>query len=411
MANIEEKEVLKEEPKLEEAVEKKQQEESEQKEEKKPSKRSEKKAARKGKKVAKLKKRFFKPNDIKYQGPLSYRYLRIFAWIALAAGQILVFNTVSNALFKVDAINKLWQGILGVASNLSTPFFIIASFGIILSNQKRYRNILLTYGVAFLGMGLGICLFYYRYINGVLVKMGLGETFAIDLIQSFLGSKVQVNVFADLFAFALFHFFLNYTPEKHFKGKKIYILRAFLAIPVSFVIASYVLRIKIALAFDSMPFYIYPFLTTKAPLIFMVFCLASLWIKNRERIFIKLGATKTEYEKYLTTKRNSLAFSIQLSLIFLSTLLLEGTLFVILFIIYAGIKGYPAEMFSMVLEAYGVGDSLNLLFTIPFVLLYSYTRKHKEGPIDVVIPIAGIGLIAFVYIEGIYQLIIRTLSM
>ena len=143
----------------------------------------------------------------------------------------------------------------------------------------------------------------------------------------------------------------------------------------------------------------------------MVFCLASLWIKNRERIFIKLGATKTEYEKYLTTKRNSLAFSIQLSLIFLSTLLLEGTLFVILFIIYAGIKGYPAEMFSMVLEAYGVGDSLNLLFTIPFVLLYSYTRKHKEGPIDVVIPIAGIGLIAFVYIEGIYQLIIRTLSM
>ena len=380
-------------------------------EEKRSSKRAEKKAARKGKKEAKLKKRFFKPNDIKYQGPLSYRYLRVLAWIALAASQILVFNTVSNALFKVDVINKFWQGFFSGVGSLSTPFFIIASFGIILSNQKRYRNILLTYGAAFLGMGLGICLFYYRYINGVLVKMGLGETFAIDLIQSFLGGKVQVNVFADLFAFALFHFFLNYTPEKHFKGKKIYILRAFIAIPIAFVIASYVLRIKIALTFQSMPFYIYPFLTTKAPLVFIVFCVASLWIKNRERIFIKLGATKTEYAQYLTTKRNSLAFSVQLSLIFLSTIVLEGILLLVLIIVYMGIKKYPDEMFEMVIGAYGAGESAYLLFTIPFVLLYSYTRKHKEGPIDVVIPIAGIGLVVFVYIEGIYQLIIRTLSM
>ena len=396
------KEIEKEKPKEETPVE-------EVKEE--PVQKKEKKPSRKEKKESRLKKKFFNPVDIKYQGPLSYRYLRIIAWVALAVSQLLVFNTVGNKLFHFDVFNKTWQTIFSIMSNLSTPFFIIASFGIILSNQKRYRNILLTYGAAFIGMGLGICLFYYRYINGILVKMGLGETFAIDLIQGFLGNRVQVNVFADLFAFALFHFFLNYSPEKHFKGKKIYILRAFLAIPIAFVIVSYVFRIRIAMYDSSFPFYIYPFLTTKAPLTFMVFCVASLWIKNRERIFVKLGATKKEYEKYLTTKRNSLAFSAQLSLIFLSTIALEITLSIILVIVYIGIKNFEFDSYPIIMDAYGVGESLNLLFTIPFVFLYSYTRKHKEGPIDVVIPVAGIGLIVFVYIEGIYQLIVRTLAM
>ena len=138
--------------------------------------------------------------------------------------------------------------------------------------------------------------------------------------------------------------------------------------------------------------------------------MASLGIKYRERIFIKLGATKEEYQAYLKTNRNSLAFSVQLSLIFLSSLVLEVTLLIILVIIYVGFKGYDVETFLVAVNAYQSGQSIYLLLAIPFILLYSYTKGHKNKLIDLFIPIIGIGLIVIVYLEGIYQLIINTIG-
>ena len=383
--------------------------EEEQKLEEKPDKKN-KKTAHKEKKISKLKNKFFKPNDIKYRGPLTYRYLRIFAWVALAFGQVLVLNSIGHLLMGWDPIPENVQTAASIVSSLSTPFFIIASFGLILSNQKNYKNVLATYGAAFFAMGLGITLVYYRYINGLLVKLGLDETAASEIIKSFLGDRVQINVFADLFAFACFHFFLNYTPKKSFKGNWIYLFRALMVSPLAFVIASYIIKVHIALHASDLQFYVYPFLTTKSPIIFAVFVLASLGIKYRERIFIKLGATKEEYQAYLKTNRNSLAFSVQLSLIFLSSLVLEVTLLIILVIIYVGFKGYDVETFLVAVNAYQSGQSIYLLLAIPFILLYSYTKGHKNKLIDLFIPIIGIGLIVIVYLEGIYQLIINTIG-
>ena len=42
-----------------------------------------------------------------------------------------------------------------------------------------------------------------------------------------------------------------------------------------------------------------------------------------------------------------------------------------------------------------------------FIFLYSYKRKHKDGRIDLIIPILGIALLALVYVEGIYQFILE----
>ena len=385
-------------------------EQTEVSETKKVSTRKEKKQVRKSKKLEKIKNNFFNPVDIKYRGPLSYRYLRILAWITLALGQLLILNSVSKLLTGWDAFSPTWQVVINIVSSLSTPFFIIASFGLILSNQKIYKNVLATYGAAFFGLGLGITLFYYRYVNVLFVKMGMGETLVIDLIKEFLGGKVQVNVFADLFAFACFHFFLNYTPHKKFKGKKIYIFRSFMAIPLLFVIGSYAVKVAISLNSIHIPFYIYPFLTTKSPIIFSVFVLACIWIKNRERIFIRLGATKEEYKEFLSTNRNSFSFSSQLSLIFLSSIVFEVILFIIIAIVYIGIKNVDPDGFLLVINAYECGQSSTLLLAIPFILLYSYTRNHKNKLIDIFIPIIGIGLVALVYIEGIYQLLISTLA-
>lgn len=402
------KKVIKEEPQQETPVEEQQPVEEV---EKKPSKRKKRKTARKAKKENRLKKRLFNPVDIKYRGPLSYRWLRVIAWLAIASGQLLILNKVSVLLTGYEAVSPFWQQFISIFSSVSTPFFIIASFGLILSGQRSYKTILLAYGMAFIGLGGAFTLFYLRYINGLFAKLGLESTSVFEFFSGFLSDKVQINVFADLFAFACLHYFLNYTPTKVFQGKKIYIFRSFVALPIIFVLGSYVLKILTTLNSLVLPFYFYPFLTTKSPIVFGVFALVSLWIKNRERLFIRLGATKAEYKQFLNTNRNSLAFSIQLSLVFLSSILLELTLFIILIIVYAGIKHYPAELFGNVFVAYQSGESLALLLAIPFILLYSYTRVHKNSSIDVIIPIIGIGLIALVYIEGVFQLIINTLGL
>ena len=54
------------------------------------------KPSREEKRLEKLRKKLLNPNDIKYQGPLSYRYLRIIAWIAFAFTQILALAAISR---------------------------------------------------------------------------------------------------------------------------------------------------------------------------------------------------------------------------------------------------------------------------------------------------------------------------
>jgi hypothetical protein len=55
--------------------------------------------------------------------------------------------------------------------------------------------------------------------------------------------------------------------------------------------------------------------------------------------------------------------------------------------------------------AMGFGNAVQLLLMPPFVLLFSYTRTHKNKLIDIFIPIAGIVCILFIYLQGGYQII------
>jgi hypothetical protein len=56
-------------------------------------------------------------------------------------------------------------------------------------------------------------------------------------------------------------------------------------------------------------------------------------------------------------------------------------------------------------SAMGFGNAIQLLLMPPFVLLFSYTRKPRFPILDMLIPVAGIALILFVYLEGIHQLL------
>ena len=40
-------------------------------------------------------------------------------------------------------------------------------------------------------------------------------------------------------------------------------------------------------------------------------------------------------------------------------------------------------------------------------MLFSYSRKHKQSSADIIIVLSGVGMIAFTYIELIYEIVVR----
>jgi hypothetical protein len=371
-------------------------------EKKKHLTRSEKREIRK----QKLKNRLIRPDDIKYQGPISYRVLRIIAWVLIALGQLAFLNGVSDSLIQWNPLGDTLEGFFSFLASIATPLFIVASFGLVLNRKRSYSAFITIYGAGFFAIGLGVCFFYLRYINGLFVQLGIDQAQMSELTTDLLAKRVQVNVFADLFAFSLFNFFLNYSPNKVFTGKKLFIFRLFMIFPLAFVVTSYVLKVLASFGSLTLPFYFYPFFATRNPIIFLVFALASLWIKNRERLFLKLGASKEEYQKYLLTKRNSLSFSINLSLFVILAAVLEAIIILVVGFIHI------AEFDNIVpiLDNYQLGQAISMVVAIPILFLYSYTREHKNTLIDIFIPIGGIALCGFVYIEYIFQLILKLSS-
>lgn len=364
------------------------------------------KLSRRERRLLEIKKTITNPNDIKYRGPFSYRYLRIFAWIFYALGQVFLIHSLSNRIINLDQLGDIGKTLLSSLGSLSLPFFIIASFGLVLSKKREYKKLLGTYALAYLGVGISICFLYFRYINGILDLFGRPD-FILEEINNFLNNKVGINVFADLFAFVTFNFFINYRPTKHFQGKKIGFFRFFSILPILFVLASYIIKVLIGIGELEISIYYYPFLTTKSPLVFLMFIVISIWIKHRERIFARFGLTKEEYHKFLSTNRNSLSFATNLALTILLFAFLEVLVFLGLTFLYDSAISQSGEHFIRFLNIFGVGQCLSMLFAIPLIFLYSYTKTHKNNTIDIFISIGGIALVALVYLEAIYQGILQ----
>lgn len=346
----------------------------------------------------KIKEKVTNPVDMKYRGPLSYRYLRILAWMFFAIGQLLVLHDLFD---KISYWHVLGDGpagptIVGLISSLATPLFIIASFGVALSGQKTYKKLVLTYGAIFGAMVIALNIFYYRYLVGM-----LGNKENANVVLNSMGFITRANVFTDLFIFSLFHFFVNFVPAKHFKGKKIYLFRAMVAIPIAYVITAYVLKTLNNFATINLPFAIFPFLLTKSPIVFVIFALMSLALKYRRNFFInKIGLTQDEYKHFLTTNRNSFSFSVWLTILIVVFAIIE----VIIFAIFYSVYGHEGTIGVLVrLTNCSIGEVISMVLVIPFIFLYSYTRSHKEGPVDILVPLMGIAMVVIVYMETIYH--------
>jgi len=139
---------------------------------------------------------------------------------------------------------------------------------------------------------------------------------------------------------------------------------------------------------------------------FVVFVLLAIFIKNRERIFRKRGKTHEDYKEFLKTNANSFHFAIFTSIIIAVVVVID---LAILFIISSVIEHVNdiGKILTVAQWIYslGIGQAWPMLLTIPFILLFSYTKTHKNPSIDLVIPMGGMGLTVFVYVEGIFLII------
>ena len=60
---------------------------------------------------------------------------------------------------------------------------------------------------------------------------------------------------------------------------------------------------------------------------------------------------------------------------------------------------------DMYIDAFKIGECAGLVFAIPILMGFSYSRKHKQSNLDIIIIIGGIGLIVLSYVEMIYQIL------
>ena len=361
-------------------------------------------------------------DDIKYRGPLSYRAFQIIGWICLVITQAVVLATMASKA-NPDTANHyalMAEGLSWVGA-MSLPFLLLASFATMLNHNTSYLMQLVKNFALMLALAAVFYIGIYHFVLGSLSALdpepGRAERFLEDMIHSSGTGFIAFNVFVDLFLCTLFLFFLCYRPKKLFQGKWVILLRLCALLPVAYELGCIWWKWDSAKGIAHIPVHAFPFLTVKPPMTFLVFIVLAIYIKVRERHFLKHGKTYEEYQAFLGTNRNSLHFAV-----FAAVLLLIAGLLDLLF--FLDIAAYEVlEMFkldklsnidiSRILDpnlvlgatAMGFGNAIQLLLMPPFVLLFSYTRKPKYPMLDLAIPVAGIVAIVLVYLEATHQLL------
>ncbi len=356
-------------------------------------------------------------HDIRYRGPLSYRHLRIIAWVLLGfslCGTILslVYRYIPNLLPIVgqlgDVFSTLWQH--------AVPLFMLANFAVILRTKEKYGHTILIYAAFSAAVYAGFLLLVERYIKGSLAVLLQDAGSAKEMVNGiflsvFTTGFCSFNIFIDLLLYTILTFFLYCRPKHVFTGKKLIVFRLFTLVPIAYEVASIVLKFRAMLGLITLPVWTWPLLTTKPPAIFAVFLALALYIKRRERLFTASGFTHEEYRLFLNTRRNSLNVSLFTAVVFILAAIVDALLMVILSAVLAVSQNGANATEQMyrstfdLLQKIGIGNGIQLMGFAPVVLLYSYSKTYKNRTADLLIPIFGMGFIVLLVLEFLYQLI------
>ena len=363
-------------------------------------------------------------NDIRYRGPLSYRHLRIIAWVCMIFAQVGMVVNFNIKLFPstVDQLGWL-KDLCSFFSSFPLPLFLLANFTMIFTQKggKGWRSVLIFYG--------GMAALLYVIGNFVVMHYGFGLVNAV-VDMSFIDKAklfgflminsgnlgLVFNIFIDLFLCTLLFFFMNYKP-KRIKKERIIYFRLLAILPIVYEMASITLKYFAVSGAINIPSFAFFLLTSKPPFMFVAFVALVFALKIEERRNLKRHENLEFTKEHRKTNAHSFRFSIIIAIVFTIVGFLD--LFTYLFTIVAitasnatdpsQVEGL-LEISQFITSRMGFGQATTLLIVAPIVLLYSYTRTHKNPKIDTFIPIVAVGLIIFLYIEGIYQIIVMNVS-
>lgn len=354
-------------------------------------------------------------NDIKFRGPLSYRHLRIAGWFFLLIAQVgvlLGMATKSSLISVPEPVLTLFE----VFGSLMTPLFLVAAFSQVLIAKDGYKRLIFTYVAGAIGLYLLYILVFLHFGVGFAYSITGDWKLAFDNVSSIAAmaaaySNVSFNIFIDLVLCTLVTFFINYRPSKYFQGKKIYLFRSFVALPILFELGSIALKILSTQGVISLSAFVIPLLTTKAPVAFFIFIALALFVKNREKFYLKKGKTHKDYKDFLHTNVNRLHFSLFLVFAILIAVVIDMLLFISLSLIQAApyMNGPDVETVvltsAMAVNSWGFGNCIPMIFIIPFIILFDYKKTYTNKKIDLLIPVVGVALLALVYIEGLFEIL------
>ena len=352
--------------------------------------------------------------DIRYRGPLSYRHLRVFGWLCIAlavCGMILAFSYkfVPNLKPIVGTIGQRLSGLWSFA----VPMFMLANFAVILHARDGYPKLILRYAVpcvAILGVSL---LFVYHYGFGIYAKILGGAPsqakFDAFLHNFFRYGYLSFNIFVDLLLCTLLTFFLYFRPKKLCGKRRMILFRLLALLPIAYEIVCFVLKTAAALEHIQLPIWSWPLLTTKPPVVFVIFLSIALFIKRRERRFLASGFTHDEFRCFLRTNRNSLHFSVFTgTMFFIFSILDFVTALIMTGIVYVVKNEVQTDAaFQSVFDSInstGIGNGLILLLFVPIIYLFSYTKTYKDRKFDIALPVFGVGLTVLAVLELLYQM-------
>ena len=357
--------------------------------------------------------------DIRYRGPLNYQHFQILGWLCIAASQLVLILGLADRLGMLPARYAVLREPARVMSWLALPFLLIANFAQIMNGQKSYKTLLIRNFCAAAAIWAGYAFFLHRYIIGTVDVINDGTVASLDLVTQFIrmltfsgllniGSPgvLAFNVFIDLFLCTLVMFFLNYRPVKVFTGKWRILFRAFALLPIACEVGSIVLKVMASRNQISISPYLYPLFTVKPTMTFVLFLVLAFYIKTREWRFCRHGKTHEEYTAFLHTRKNSWDFSLVLAVALVVTSVLDFFLFARITnweMAHLDAEAAMTADFTPVAMVMGFGDSIMLWLLAPLVLLFSYTREPRNASFGMMIPVASIGLIVFLYLEAGHQ--------
>ena len=357
-------------------------------------------------------------NDIKYSGPLSFQSFQILGWSCIVVTVVMALMKIAMKVNPADTERfATISEIISYIAEMSLPFLLMANFARILNNTDGYRKQLLKNGGAMAALFLVFMIFFNRYVVGTVGLLLKDSKEAYPLVMtSFYGVSPKgffaFNIFVDLFLCTLVMFFMNARPTKIFTGKKILIFRAFTLLPIAYEVFCIILKGRSAAGSIMIPSWLFPLLTVKPPMTFVVFVFLAIYIKTRELRYCRHGKTHEDYQAFLKTNRNAWSFSVFTAIV----LFIAGIIDLILAILLLAGQAGSAEALDAIMSSekafkntiamsIGFGKSTCLIFFAPIVLLFNYTKIPKNKTIGVLIPLEGILLIVLIGVQGIYQLV------